>query len=96
MDQAEDGQAHSGALGTSYSQQRDRTEPMGRSHDESGETPQTRADRIKVKDILAACEDPANLDALTSLATSTGGYLNDEVRQVACMLTNGLLLELVL
>lgn len=82
MDQAEDGQAHKGTLGTSYSQQDDAP------YNEFGGTPRTSADRTKVEDILAACEDPANFDALTSLATSTGGYVNDEVRQVACTLTN--------
>ena len=34
--------------------------------------------------ILAACEDPPNLDLLIGLATSTGGLINDEVRKVAC------------
>ena len=34
--------------------------------------------------ILAACEDPHDLDLLIRLATSTGGLINDEVRKVAC------------
>lgn len=34
--------------------------------------------------ILAACEDPHDLDLLIKLATSTGGLINDEVRKVAC------------
>ena len=38
----------------------------------------------KVDRILAACEDPPNLDLLIGLATSTGGLINDEVRKVAC------------
>ena len=34
--------------------------------------------------ILAACKEPHNLDLLITLATSTGGLINDEVRKVAC------------
>ena len=49
--------------------------------------PLTRPECIKVNDILAACADPVDWDALTSLATSTGGFLDDEVRQVACRWT---------
>lgn len=38
----------------------------------------------KVDRILAACEDPHDLDHLIRLATSTDGLINDEVRKVAC------------
>ena len=38
----------------------------------------------EVDSILAACEDPHDLDLLIRLATSTGGLINDEVRRVAC------------
>ena len=38
----------------------------------------------EVDSILAACEDPHDLDLLIRLATSTGGLINDEVRKVAC------------
>ena len=38
----------------------------------------------EVHHILAACEDPHDLDLLIRLATSTGGLINDEVRKVAC------------
>ena len=38
----------------------------------------------QVHHILAACEDPHDLDLLITLATSTGGLINDKVRRVAC------------
>lgn len=38
----------------------------------------------EVNRILAACEEPQDLDLLIRLATSTGGLINDEVRKVAC------------
>lgn len=38
----------------------------------------------EVNSILAACEEPQDLDLLIRLATSTGGLINDEVRKVAC------------
>lgn len=38
----------------------------------------------EVNRILAACEDPHDLDLLIRLATSTGGLINDEVRKVVC------------
>lgn len=38
----------------------------------------------KVDRILAACEDPHDLDHLIRLATSTDGLINDDVRKVAC------------
>ena len=38
----------------------------------------------EVDSILAACEDPHDLDLLIRLATSTGGLINDTVRKVAC------------
>ena len=38
----------------------------------------------EVNRILAACEEPQDLDLLISLATSTGGLIKDEVRKVAC------------
>lgn len=34
--------------------------------------------------ILAACEDPHDLDHLIRLATSTDGLINDDIRKVAC------------
>lgn len=47
---------------------------------DSGETDVSH----EVKRILAACEEPFDLDLLIRLATSTGGLINDEVRKVAC------------
>ena len=55
----------------------------------------TPAELVKVEDILAACKDPADLDTLVELATTKGGFVNDEVRQVACTLSSGLLLDVV-
>lgn len=58
------------ALGTSKeSQDRD-----------CGETKQSH----EVNRILAACEEPHDLDLLIRLASSTGGLINDEVRKAAC------------
>lgn len=39
---------------------------------------------IKTDRILAACEEPVEVDALILLATSTEGLVNDEVRRKAC------------
>ena len=64
------------------------TEINRRPYDEWGGRPLARPECIKVNDILAACNDPVDWDALTKLATSSGGFLDDEVRQVACRLTN--------
>ena len=38
----------------------------------------------EVNQILAACEQPHNLDLLIRLATGAGGLLNDQVRKIAC------------
>lgn len=38
----------------------------------------------EVNRILAACEEPYDLDLLIGLATSTDGLINDQVRKVAC------------
>ena len=35
--------------------------------------------------IRAACEDSENLEPLIALATSAGGLINDDLRQIACM-----------
>lgn len=43
----------------------------------------------EVNSILAACEEPQDLDLLIRLATSTGGLINDEVRKVAWPLLLG-------
>lgn len=43
------------------------------------------AERSKVKQILAACKEPCDVDLLVSLASTTGGLVDDEVRRVACM-----------
>lgn len=43
----------------------------------------------EVNRILAACEDPHDLDLLIRLATSTGGLINDEVRKVVWPLLLG-------
>ena len=40
----------------------------------------------KVNRILAACNESKDLETLASLATSTGGLVDDEVRRKACML----------
>ena len=64
------------------------SEVNGRPSGERGEGPLARQKCVKVTDILAACNDPVDWDALTKLATSRGGFLDDEVRQVACRLTN--------
>lgn len=45
---------------------------------------QDRDPRQKVDRILAACEEPRDLDLLIRLATSTGGLINDGVRKIAC------------
>lgn len=37
-----------------------------------------------VNRILAACDEPQDLQLLIRLANSTGGLINDEVRKVAC------------
>ena len=60
----------------------------GRPYDEWGGKPLTQSECVKVNDILAACDDPVDWDTLTKLATSSGGFLDDEVRQVACRSTN--------
>ena len=57
--------------------------------------PMTPAEQIKVKDILAASQNPADLDKLTTLATTKGGFVDDEVRRVACTLSNDPLLGMV-
>ena len=60
------------------------TSPLGISKDfqdrDHGDTERSH----EVDCILAACEDPHDLDLLIRLATSTGGLINDEVRKVAC------------
>ena len=60
------------------------TSPLGIPKDfqdrDHGDTEQSH----EVDCILAACEDPHDLDLLIRLATSTGGLINDEVRKVAC------------
>lgn len=60
------------------------TSPLGISKNspdrDHGETKMSH----KVDRILAACEDPHDLDHLIRLATSTDGLINDEVRKVAC------------
>ena len=66
------------------------TGAKGRPYDGWGGKPLTQPERVKVNDILAACNDPVDWDTLTKLATSGGGFLDDEVRQVACRLTNHL------
>lgn len=38
----------------------------------------------EINRILAACQEPYDLDLLIIQATSTGGLINDEVRKVAC------------
>ena len=67
----------SGGLDTS-------TSPLGISKDlpdrDHGDTELSH----EVGRILAACQDPHDLDLLINLATSTGGLINDEVRKVAC------------
>ena len=93
MDQGQDGPANSYTHCTSSSLQEDATEPKRRPYNDWKGKPLTPAEHIKVKDILAACEDPANLDTLTTAATSIGGYVDDEVRQVACTLSNHFLLN---
>ena len=55
----------------------------------------TPVDVVKVEDILAACQNPADFDKLTTLATTKGGFVDDEVRRVACMLSNDLPLGMV-
>ena len=38
----------------------------------------------EVNRILAACEQPHDLDLLIRLATGAGGLINDQVRKIAC------------
>ena len=47
---------------------------------------------VKVEDILTACQNPPDLDTLTTLATTRGGFVDDKVRQVACTYSKNLLL----
>ena len=60
------------------------TSPLGISKDlpdrDHGDTEMSH----EIGRILAACEDPPDLDLLINLATSTGGLIKDEVRKVAC------------
>lgn len=39
----------------------------------------------QVNRILAACEQPHDVDFLIRLATGAGGLINDQVRKIACM-----------
>lgn len=54
----------------------------------------TPAELVKVEDILTACKNPADLDTLTTLATTRDGFVNDEVRRVACTLLNNILSDI--
>ncbi len=40
----------------------------------------------KVKQILAACNESGDLEHLVTLASTTNGLVDDEVRMTACML----------
>ena len=64
------------------------TEVNGRPYNEWRGRRLTQSECVKVNDILAACNGPVESNALTKLATSIGGFLDDEVRQVACRLTS--------
>lgn len=49
--------------------------------------PLTEEACTKVDRVLAACEAEPDWNSLVALATSTDGFVNDEVRQVACTST---------
>ena len=88
MERNADGQIVPSLLALPDSDNNEATEVNGRPYGEPGAMPLARPECVKVNDILAACNDPVDWDALTKLATSKGGFLDDEVRQVACRLTN--------
>ena len=44
----------------------------------------SQAEESKVIQILAACEDPRDHGSLITLATSTHGLVDDELRREAC------------
>lgn len=54
-------------------------------------TPLSSKDQEKVTRILAACREH-DLDALSELASSPGGFIEDEVRRTACRYHENLLL----
>ena len=85
MEQDEDGQTGRTIPGTSVPQHNEATGFKGRPYDKWGGNLLTPTECTKVNDILAACQDPTDLQVLTMLATSVGGFVDDEVRQVACM-----------
>lgn len=39
----------------------------------------------KITRILAACKEPCEFELLVSLASTSGGLVDDEVRKIACM-----------
>lgn len=87
MERSERG--HTGSLvpPPSDSPQTEAAEVKGRPYNDWRGKALTLGECNKVNNILAACEDPKDWDILASLATSTGGFLDDEVRQGACTLT---------
>ena len=86
MERSERGQTGSLVPTPSGSPQTEAAEVQDRPYNEWEGKALTRAECNKVNNILAACEDPKDWDTLATLATSTGGFLDDEVRQVACTL----------
>lgn len=87
MERSGRGQTGSSVPTPSGSPRIEATEVEERPYSGWGGKPLTRAECNKVNNILATCEDPRDWDTLAILATSTGGFLDDEVRQVACTLT---------
>lgn len=73
-------------MDTQYENKREPSEVSDSSTSAVGTSkePRDRDPGQKVDRILATCEKPRDLDLLIRQATSTGGLINDEVREIAC------------
>lgn len=91
MERNEDGRTDPSVPSPSDPPPNEATEIEWRPYNEWKGKPLARVECKKVDEILAVCEEPVDSDALARLATSTGGLLDDEVRQTACTSTNYLL-----
>ena len=59
------------------------TEPTSYEDIQGKDLPSQKA-QDKANRIISACTKERDLDQLIDLATSTGGLVNDQIRQVAC------------